>query len=152
MNNSPKLVSFAGSEWAVSALKPGTQWLIAQEAIKINKAESANYGDVVRQFAANIPSVVRVLTLALLNDRQKIYANGRDGEYSELFNTTYDSILWNTDQGSWISLLVEVINLLDIEVFFSTTSSITILRQRLLERKTTMEEQKLLLHEQSGGK
>lgn len=152
MNDSPRLKSFDGTQWEIKALKPGTQWMIAQEAISIDKAESSNYGDVVKQFAVNIPSVVKVITLALLNDRRKIFANGQDGEYSSEYHSMYETLMWDTKQSSWLSLLLEILSMLDIECFFSTTSSITILRQKLLERKTTMEEQKQLLREQNGVK
>lgn len=152
MNDSPRVHSFDGTEWEIRALKPGTQWLIAQESIAIQKAESANFEDVVRQFAVNVPSVVKVITLCLLNDRRRIFANGRDGEFSDEYRETYDTILWDTSQAGWLSLLVEMLQMLDIEVFFSITSSIQILRQRLLERKTTMEERKQLSPEPSGGR
>jgi hypothetical protein len=152
MNDSPRVKSFDGTLWELRALKPGTQWLIAQEAISIQKEESANFGDVVKQFAVNVPSVVKVITLGILNDRKRIFANGHDGEFSEEYRATYETIMWNTSQSSWIALLVEMLQMLDIEVFFSTTSSIQILRQRLLGRKTTMEEQKALSPAQSGGK
>ena len=152
MNDSPHVQSFNGTKWEVHALKPGTQWLIAQEAISIQKAESANFEDVIKQFAVNTPSVAKVITLALLNDRARIFANGRDGEFSEEYNKTYDTIMWDTSQEFWLGLLVDVIQMLDIEVFFSITSSIQILRQRLLERKTTMEERKALSPAPSGGR
>ena len=35
MNDTPRVVSFDGTNWEVKALKPGTQWLIAQEAITL---------------------------------------------------------------------------------------------------------------------
>lgn len=152
MNDSPRVKSFAGTRWEIKAMKPGTQWLIAQEAIAIQKAESADFSDVVKQFASNIPSVVRVLVLGLLNDRERIFANGRSGEYSEEFNSTYDTILWNTNQQEWMALLVEVLSLLDVEFFFLLTSSIGILRQSLLERKTTTEEARQLSQEPNSGK
>lgn len=152
MNDSPRLKDFAGTQWELKALKPGTQWLIAQEAVKIQKEESANYADVVKCFAQNTPSVVKVITLGLLNDRRRIYANGRDGAFSEEFDGTYNTVMWDTSQDGWLGLLVEMLSLLDIEVFFSITSSIQILRQRLLGRKMTMEEQKALSPAPSGGK
>lgn len=152
MNDSPRVKSFDGTRWELRALKPGTQWLIAQEAISIQKEESANFGDVVKQFAVNVPSVVKVITLGILNDRKRIFANGHDGEFSDEYRATYETIMWNTSQSSWIALLVEMLQMLDIEVFFSTTSSIQILRQRLLGRKTTMEEQKALSPAPSGGR
>lgn len=152
MNNSPRVHSFAGTEWELTALKPGTQWLIAQEAISITKAESASFEDVIRQFAVNVPSVARCLTYGLLNDRSRIFANGKGGALSEEFNSVYDTIMWDTSQSEWLTLLVEMISMLDIEVFFSITSSITILRQRLLERKMTVDEQKQSSLARSGGR
>lgn len=152
MNDSPRVKSFDGTQWEIRALKPGTQWLIAQEAIAIQKSESSNFGDVVKQFAVNTPSVCKVITLGLLNDRRRIYANGRNGEFSEEYYSTYDTIMWDTKHENWLALLVEMLSMLDVEVFFSTISSIQILRQRLLERKTTMEERKQLLLAQNGGK
>lgn len=152
MNDSPRVKSFDGTDWEIRALKPGTQWLIAQEAIAIQKAESSNYGDVIKQFAVNTPSVCKVLTLGLLNDRRRIYANERNGAFSDEFNATYDTLMWETKHENWLKLLVEMVSMLDIEVFFSTISSIQILRQQLLERKTTMEERKQLLLAQNGAK
>ena len=152
MNDSPRVVSFDGTQWEVRALKPDTQWLIAQEAISIQKADSANYGDVIKQFAVNVPSVCKVITLCLLNDRRRIFANGHDGEFSEEYRATYETIMWDTSHESWLGLLLEMLSMLDVEVFFSTTSSIQILRQKLLDRKTTMEERKQLLLAQNGGK
>lgn len=152
MNNSPRIKSFAGTEWEIRALRPGTQWLIAEQAVKICKAETSNYGDVVKQFALNLPATATVITLGLLNDKNRIFENGTTGVYSQEFQDTYNTVMWDTNQEEWISLLVEILSMLDIKVFFSITSSIQILRQRLLERKKTTEEQKLLSLEQSGGK
>lgn len=152
MNDSPRIEKFAGTEWEVRALKPGTQWLIAQEAVKISRNESANFEDVIKQFAVNAPSVVTVLTLGLLNDRKRIFANGMYGEYSDEFKSTYNTIMWDTSQSEWITLTVEMLSMLDIEVFFSTISLIQIVRQRLLERKKTTEEQKQLSQEPNGDR
>ena len=32
MNDSPTTLKLAGTEWEIRSLKPGTQWLIAEEA------------------------------------------------------------------------------------------------------------------------
>lgn len=152
MNNSPRLASFKGTDWEVTALKPGTQWLIAQEAVSIEKADTATYGDVIKQFALNIPSVVKVITLGLLNDRSRIFANGRDGAFSEEYNATYQTIMWETNQSFWLILMNEMLKMLDVEVFFSNIALIQMTRQSLLERKTTMEERRQLSPEQNGGK
>lgn len=140
MTDSPRLCDFDGTQWEVRALHPGTQWLIAQEAIAIQRKENESYGDTIKNFAANVPSVAKVITLCLLNDRQRIFANGRCGEYSEEFNAVYDTILWNTPQKYWLKLLLEILEMLDISCFFAITSSVQIFRQRTSERKMTVEE------------
>lgn len=152
MNDSPRIVSFQGTEWEVRALRPGTQWLIAEEAVKIQKKEDASYADIIKSFSTCLPSVVKVITLCLLNDRQRIFANGRDGEFSEEYRLTYDTIMWNTSQKFWLQLLLEILELLDITCFFGITNSIQILRRRTTERKMTEDEQKLSLRARASGK
>lgn len=142
MNDSPSVVKLGKTEWPIKALRPGTQWLIAEESCKILKAENGNMNDVIKQFAANIPSVVKVLTLALLNDRDRIYKDYKSRQLSDEFNAVYDTIMWETDPKNWISLLVEVMNMLSIEYFFQVTNAIGIVREMALGRKTKMEEQK----------
>lgn len=39
MNDSPTLVTLGEAGFPITALKPAVQWLIAEEAIKIQKAE-----------------------------------------------------------------------------------------------------------------
>ena len=76
LNDSPRIVSLNGTEWQVRALRMGTQWLIAQKCIQVAKVESANFGDIIKQFSVNIPAIVEILVLALLNDRRKIFKDG----------------------------------------------------------------------------
>ena len=76
LNDSPRIVSLNGTEWEVRALRMGTQWLMAQKIIEIDKSESGTFGDVMKHFAVNIPAVLDIITLCLLNDRHKIYKDG----------------------------------------------------------------------------
>ena len=135
MNNSPSIVKLGNTEFAITALKPGTQWLIAEESVKIQKVESEKFGDLIEQFAINIPSVVRVITLAILNDKDRINSD----EYQQV----YETIMWETDKSQWVGLLVEILNSLSLDFFFQTTQSIAMIRQMALGRKKTMDEQKL---------
>lgn len=64
MNDSPTIVKLQGTEWEIRALKPGTQWMIAEEACKIVKGENLSMGDVIKEFAINIPSVARVILIS----------------------------------------------------------------------------------------
>ena len=108
MNDSPTVKKLHGTEWEIHALKPGAQWLIAEEAQKIVKKEKMSMGDVIKEMAANIPSVARILTIALLNDKEKI--NGE--EYTKV----YDTLLWSEyTQRDWAELLFEVMKLIDVD-------------------------------------
>ena len=133
MNDTPTRVKLDGTEWRITALKPGTQWLIAEEACKIVEREGMTMGDIVKQFAVNLPSVCRVLTLALLNDREKI----EGAEYKEV----YDRLMWGeSGVRTWAQLLAEVLNMIDVDFFFASTNVIKTLRQSTLDRKTMAEE------------
>lgn len=152
MNDSPTIVKMANTEWAIKALRPATQWLIAEESLKIQKSEEGNFSDVIKQFAQNIPSVVKVLTLAILNDKKRIYGDNTDGTFSEEYHAVYDTIMWETDSQSWIGLLVEIMNMLSLDYFFASTNAIAMIREMALGRKMTMEEQKQSLAVQNTVK
>lgn len=143
MSNSPSLISLGGTEWEIRALKPGTQWQIAEEACKMIKKEKMSMGDVIKEFASNLPSVARVITLALLNDKERIYGD----EYQ----TVFDLLMWgNLNMDNWITLIVEILNLLDVDFFFASTNAVQTFRNQALGRKTQAAE---LYHpEQNTGK
>ena len=88
MNDSPTIVKLQGTEWKIRALKPGTQWMIAEEACKIVKG--------------------------------------------------------------WATLLVEILNLLDVDFFFASTNVIQTVRNQALMRKKQAAE--LSHHEQNTDK
>lgn len=143
MSNSPSLLALGGTEWEIRALKPGTQWQIAEEACKMIKKEKMSMGDVIKEFASNLPSVARVITLALLNDKERIY--------SDEYQTVFDLLMWgNLNMDNWITLIVEILNLLDVDFFFASTNAVQTFRNQALGRKTQAAE---LYHpEQSTGK
>lgn len=143
MNDKPTVAKLANTEWKITALKPAVQWMIAEEAIKIKKVESKTFGDVLSCFNGNMASVIRVLTLALLNDRKRI-----EEEYDSVYNT----LLWECNPSEWPTFLFEVLNMLNIEFFFATTGLIQTFREVSLTRKMTMEERELSLREQNGDK
>lgn len=142
MNDSPTIIKMKDYEFAITALKPGTQWLIAEEACKIMKAEKGNMEDVIKQFAINIPSVVHVITLAILNDKDSIFKNIKTREYSSEYETVYDTIMWETSPDNWLSLLVEIMNMLSMDYFFQSTNAVAMIREAALGRKMKMEELK----------
>lgn len=128
MNDSPTIVKLQGTQWEIHALKPGTQWLIAEEACKLIKKEKLSMGDVIKEFALSLPSVARVITLALLNDKERI----KSDEYQRI----YDQLLWgDCDIKDWATLLIEILNLLDVDFFFASTNVIQTVRNQTLTRK-----------------
>lgn len=136
LNDSPIVKKMAGTEFEIRALRNGTQWLIAEEVIKICNKESANLGDIVRDFATNIPSVVHILTLCILNDKKRIFKDIDKRIYTKEYKTVYDTIMWETAQSEWMALLVEVFNMLDISFFLQISESVKIFNQTTLMRKT----------------
>lgn len=142
MNDTPTVMKMGKTEFAITALKPGTQWLIAEESCKIMKAEQGNFKDVIKQFSVNIPSVVHVITLAILNDKNRIFEDYRSRKYSEEYQSVYDTIMWETNPDNWLSLLVEIMNMLSMDYFFQSTNAVAMIREAALGRKMKMEELK----------
>lgn len=143
LTDSPRLISLAGTEWEIKALRMGSQYLIAREVIKINKANSATFGDIIQQFAVNIPAVIDVLTIALLNDKKKIFKDGIEGgEYSDLFKATRDTLMWECNVSEFGNLLFEVLQMVQIDFFQSSLTVINLLREQITMRKTPTPAQK----------
>lgn len=143
LNDSPHLVALAGTEWEVRALRMGTQYLIAQEVIKINKVENANFGDIVKQFAINIPSVVKVITLCLLNDKGRIYQDGVEYKgFSDEYKSLYDTIMWEGNINEYGNLLLECLQMLDVSVFFQVLDTLSVYRTMTTMKREKMKEQR----------
>lgn len=143
LNDSPHLVSLNGTPYEVRTLRFGTQYLIAQEVIKINQAESASYGDVLKQLAVNIPSVIHILTLCILNSKERIFKDGVETNgYSDEYKSMYDTIQWEGNIEDYGNLLLECLQMLDISFFFQALDMLQIFRASVTARRTMMEEQK----------
>lgn len=134
MNDSPSLIKMKDTEWEIRSLKPAVMWMIAEEAAKITKIEKASFGDVLKEMSTSFPSVCRVLTLALLNDKESI-------QNKAVYDKVYDTLMWETDSKDWANLVFEVLNLLSIEPFFYTTGLIQTFKQIALERRMKTSEQ-----------
>lgn len=143
LNDSPRLVSLNGTEWEIRALRMGTQYLIAQEVIKINKEASATFGDIMNQFAVNIPSMLKILTLALLNDKKKIYRDGDEGAgFSDLYEATYNTLAWECNINEFGNILLETLQLIDVGFFTESCRIVEMFRVATTARRTTTKEQK----------
>lgn len=125
LNDSPKILKLGEREFAVKPLRMGSQWLIAEESCKIAKADES-FTDMVKRFASNIPSVIRCICIAILNDKEKIEGK----EYQDL----YDFIQWETNPSEWIGILVDVLQMLDYGFFTTSCEVIHSLRQNLTKK------------------
>lgn len=147
MNDSPTLLKLKGTEWEIHGLKPGTQWLIAEEACKISRNESDNMLNAIKEFSKSMPSVCRVIAMALINDRRI------EDENNAYYKSVYDTLMWGIyEMKDWATLLFEILKLIDVDFFYASTNAIATVQQMTLMRKTTMKEQKLSTLVQNGGK
>lgn len=143
LSDSPRLVSLNGTEWEIKALRMGTQYLIAQEVIKINKVENATYGDIVKQFAVNIPSMLKILTFALLNDKKKIFRDGDESAgFSDMYFATYDTLAWDCNVSEFGNIFLETLQLLDVGFFMESCRIVEMFKVATTARRTTTKEQK----------
>lgn len=143
LNDSPRLASLNGTEYEIRALRMGTQYLIAQEVIKINKAESATYGDIVKQFSVNIPSVVKVITLCILNDKKRIYKDGLEyNGFSDEFNALYETIMWEGNLNEYGNILLECLQMLDISTFMTALDILSVFKASVTKKREMMKGQK----------
>ena len=141
LTDSPRIVSLNGTEWAIKALRMGTQYLIAQKVIQIKKAEDKTFGDIINQFAVNMPAVVEVITLALLNDKNKIFKDGIDGgEYSDLYNATYQTLMWECKVEEFGNLLLEVLQMIDTNFFMESCRILEMFKMSTTARTMTKEQ------------
>jgi hypothetical protein len=130
LNDKPRKIKLGAREFEIKALRPGAQHLIAEQAAKIAKNDES-FSDIIKQFAVNVPAVIRCLCIAILNDKDKI--NG--DEYKAL----YDYIEWETDSKEWLGVLVEVLQMLNLDFFFYISAQIDLFREMTLRKKTKTE-------------
>lgn len=143
LNDSPRIASLAGTQWEVHALKAGTQYLIAQRVLEIQKSENGSFGDVLKHFAKSIPAVLDVVTLCLLNDKKKIYEDGNPSNgFSQLFKETRDTIEWECDYTQFGQLLIEILQMLDVSFFLESLGMLDIFRQMTTKKKRNRTETK----------
>lgn len=142
MNDSPSIMKLHDTEWCITGLKPGVQWLIAEQACRIVKGEKMSMGDVIKEFAVNLPAVAHVITLALLNDKDRIFSDYEKKELSDDYHKVYDLLMWGEyDIKDWALLLGEILNLISTDFFFESINVIQTVREMTLARKMKKTEQ-----------
>jgi hypothetical protein len=117
--------------------------LISKKCIEVAKAENATFGDIIKQFTTNIPSVVEVLVLALLNDKKKIYKDGDEGNgFSDLYYATYNTLMWDCKVEQFGDIFLSVLQMLDVSFFMESCRILEIFRESTMARKNQNLEQK----------
>jgi len=141
MNDSPSVIKLHGTQWQITGLKPAVQMLIAEEACKVVDGENKSMGDVLKEFSTNLGSVARCLTLAMLNSKERIYADYERKVYTQEYHDVLDTLMWGDyDMRDWARLLYEVLALVNTDFFFESSNVIKTVRKMTLERKTTRAE------------
>ena len=136
--DTPSVEKFDGTEWEMRPLRYGTQYRIVAEVCKINQAESATYGDVLKCMLVQIPATFKVLTLALLNDKNLIYQNGDENQgYSKLFKKTYSTIEWNANREELAKIMLDCLQMIDVSFFMEALGMLQIFRASVTEKKRT---------------
>lgn len=145
LNDTPSIVALEGTEWAIRPLRAGTQNLIAEKVLEINanapKEDSDGekqdaFSGTVKHFAKSVPATIHIFTLALLNDKNKIYEDGDPSKgFSELYEATYNTLMWDCDPKQFGKILIETLSLLDISFFLKSLDMLDIFRQEVTKKK-----------------
>lgn len=135
MNDSPTQMEIGGKTYNITALKMGTQILIAEETCKIQKHQEGNLVDIFNQFAHSLPAIVRCLAFAILNDKDKIYKDYAAKEFSDEFYAMCEKIEWESDKSQWFDILQKVIAKLDISFSMTITEQMSMLRDMTLKKR-----------------
>ena len=135
INDTPPIVEIVGKKYHITGLKIGTQNLIAEETIKVQKHQEGNMVDVFKSFANSIPAVIRCIAFAILNDKDKIYQDYSKREFSEEFYATCEKIEWESDRQQWMSILVEIIRKIDISFSFTITEQMSMIRDLTMKKR-----------------
>ena len=135
MNDSPTQMEIGGKTYNITALKMGTQILIAEEPCKIQKHQEGNLVDIFNQFAHSLPAIVRCLAFAILNDKDKIYKNYASKTFSDEFYALCEKIEWESDKGQWMKVLAEVIRKIDVSFSMTITEQMSMLRDMTMKKR-----------------
>lgn len=132
LNNTPIPIEIDGTTYQITSLKLGVQNLIAEESCKIQKAQDGNMLDLYKQFAQSIPAVIKCLCYAILNDKDRIFKNYAKREHSDEYQALYESLEWCSDRSTWMEILVQIMNRIDLNFFYYAVTTLTTLREQSL--------------------
>ena len=86
-------------------------------------------------------SSAHVITLALLNDKDRIFSDYEKKELSDDYHKVFDLLMWRDyDIKDWALLLGEILNLISTDFFSRVSIVIQTVREMTLARKMTKAE------------
>lgn len=103
-------ITIAGKTYKLKALKMRTRWYISESINKIQMSEKDTM-NVVEAMFTDIPEVAKIITYAILRDKDKI-------EDAEVFGKLYDDILECDNLQEYLDAMTTIIRLMDVEWFF----------------------------------
>lgn len=136
LNDTPTQIEISGEKYNITALKLGTQILIAEETCKIQKHKEGNLVDIFNQFTKSLPAVVRCLAYAILNDKNKIYKDYGTKTLSDEFFALCERIEWESNKNQWMAVLAEVIQKIDINFSLTITEQMSMIRDMMMKKMT----------------
>lgn len=137
--DSPRIDALNGTEWEIYALRNGVQYIIADEisnVVGVDGIKDMGYAEVVSAFAKSIPSIIKCVAYALINDRQLLFKDGnRRAGMSEFYETTYNTLMWECDPADLLPLLFDIFQLIDVDFFRDTLDIFAIFRGKVTAKK-----------------
>lgn len=139
MADAPRIDDLNGTPWEIYALRNGVQYIIADEisnVVGVDGIKDMGYAEVVSAFAQSIPSIIKCVAYALVNDRQLLFKDGnpRAGK-SEFFEATENTLMWECDPADLLPLLLDIFQLIDVDFFRDTLDIFAIFRGKVTAKK-----------------
>lgn len=139
LNDSPSIIKLSETDYPIRALKMGTKWKICEVFKDFKDAEGIT-DNVIISMASNIPIIVKVVVLAILNDKNKI---------EKEFDNMYNDILWKCTESDLSTLLMDILQKLDTDFFFTNIKLSKTFLELTAERKMTSKEREQYLQGQN---
>lgn len=111
-----RIVTIAGREYEIKALKMYTRWLISEciNEMEINENDTVN---MLESMFSDIPLLAKMITYAILRDKDVI-------ENKDIFSKTYNEVLEATNMQEYLDTITIIIERMEIEWFFFTQEAV----------------------------
>lgn len=111
-----RIVTIAGREYEIKALKMYTRWLISECINEMEMSEKDTINMLENMFS-DIPLLAKMITYAILRDKDAI-------EDKDTFSKTYNEIMEATNMQEYLDTITVIIERMEIEWFFFTQEAV----------------------------